>query len=105
MGALMRILLLDIETAPNLAYVWRLWKENIGVDQITNSGYVLCWTAKWLGEKAVEFESIPASGAKRMMRRLHKLLEEADAVITYNGIDFDLPTVNEEFVQLGMKPP
>lgn len=101
----MKILLLDIETAPNLAYVWGLWKENIPIDRIVNSGYVLCWAAKWLGEDEVHFDSIHKSTPKRMLERIHKLLNEADAVIHYNGQSFDIPTLNKEFVTHGLQPP
>lgn len=40
-----------------------------------------------------------------MVRRAHELLSESDAVVTYNGDRFDLPTLNAEFSMLGMVPP
>jgi hypothetical protein len=40
-----------------------------------------------------------------MLQKIHKLLDEADAVIHYNGTKFDIPTLNKEFVKAGMKPP
>jgi hypothetical protein len=40
-----------------------------------------------------------------MMKELYKLMEEADVVITYNGDRFDLPIVNQEFMELGFAPP
>jgi DNA polymerase III epsilon subunit-like protein len=39
-----------------------------------------------------------------MIRRIHTLLGEADAVAHYNGSKFDIPTLNKEFVQLGLPP-
>lgn len=42
---------------------------------------------------------------KVMLKAIHRLLDEADAVVTYNGDKFDLPTLNGEFVQLGLHPP
>lgn len=101
----MKILVLDIETAPNLAYVWGLWKQNITIDKIVNSGYVLCWSAKWLGEKEIMFDSIHKSGQSTMLRRIHRLLDEADAVMTYHGDSFDLPTLNKSFVTHKLRPP
>jgi predicted transcriptional regulator len=32
-----RILILDIETAPNRAYVWRFWRQNVYLDQIISN--------------------------------------------------------------------
>ncbi len=53
----MKILLLDIETSPNLAYVWGLFKQNVAINQIKESGSVLCWAAKWYGSRDVMFDS------------------------------------------------
>lgn len=101
----MKILALDIETAPNLAYVWGLFNQNIGINQIDTTGYVMCWAAKWVGEEEIMFESIFNVSPKRMLRKIHKLLSEADVVIHYNGRKFDIPTLNKEFVLNGLTPP
>lgn len=100
----MRILLLDIETAPNLAHVWGLWQQNVGLPQLMESGYTLCWAAKWLGEKQVFFGSI-RDGKKKMIREIHKLINEADALVHYNGNKFDVPTLNKDFILNGLPPP
>lgn len=101
----MKILLLDIESAPNVVHVWGLWQQNVGLPQILESGYVLCWSAKWLGEKEVMFDSVHQSSHKTMLKKIHKLLDEADVVVHYNGKKFDIPTLNKEFVLHGMNPP
>ena len=101
----MKILLLDIETAPNLAYVWGIFKENIPIQRIVNSGYVLCWAAKWYGEKKVYFSSVEETSEKKMLMQIHSMLNEADVVVHYNGKSFDIPTLNKEFVGVGLKPP
>jgi hypothetical protein len=101
----MKRLLLDIETAPNLVHVWGLYQQNVAINQIQASGYVLCWAAKWIGDDEVIFDSVHQSKPKKMLKGIHKLLDEADAVITYNGVKFDLPTLNKEFVLHGLNPP
>lgn len=101
----MKILFLDIETAPHLVHVWGLWNQNVGVPQIIDSGYVLCWSAKWYGEKEIMFDSAFHTSHKRMLRRIYTLLEEADVVVHYNGTKFDIPTLNKEFIKAGMTPP
>jgi DNA polymerase elongation subunit (family B) len=100
----MKLLLLDIETAPNLAHVWGLWQQNVAVNQIIDSGYVLCWGAKWLGQDEIFFNSLH-SNPKDMLDNVHRLLGECDAVVHYNGASFDIPTLNREFVSNGMRPP
>lgn len=101
----MKILLLDIETAPNLAYVWGLWQQNVSIDKIVNSGYVLCWSAKWYDGPAMYFDSVKQSSEGKMLRYIHRLLDKADVVVHYNGTSFDIPTLNKEFVLKGMRPP
>jgi DNA polymerase elongation subunit (family B) len=101
----MKILLLDIETSPNTAHVWGLFKQNISINQLQESSYVLCWAAKWLGEDGVTFSSVMKTSHKNMLKAIHKMLEEADAVIHYNGTRFDIPTLNKEFLKHGMFPP
>lgn len=101
----MKILLLDIETSPNTAYVWGLFKENIPLARLIESRKTLCWSAKWYGEKNVMFDSIHQSSEKQMLKGIHKLLSQADVVIHYNGKRFDIPNLNREFIVNGMKPP
>ena len=101
----MRILLLDIETAPNTVHTWGLWDQNIGQDQVLETSYVLCWAAKWYDESRVMFSSRQRISARAMMESMHRLLNEADVVVHYNGLKFDVPTLNKEFISLGFAPP
>lgn len=101
----MKILLLDIETAPNKAYVWGMFDQNIAINQLEASSYVLCWSAKWHGDATMYFDSVEKHDAKTMLRGIHKLLNEADVVVHYNGLKFDIPTLNKEFIKAGFPPP
>lgn len=99
----MRVLALDIETAPNQVAVFSLKQTYINPRYIMADGYVMCFTAKWLGEKEVFFAKSP-DGHKKMLRQIHRLLSQADAVTHYNGRKFDIPTLNAEFLLHGMPP-
>jgi len=108
-----KILLFDIETAPSLAYVWSLWKEIMSMDFVEANWYILCWCAKWYGEEEMlygslreseEYENDPEND-KVILKQLWKLLDEADIVVTQNGIKFDRKKVNTRFIMNGMKPP
>jgi DNA polymerase elongation subunit (family B) len=101
----MKLLLIDIETAPNKVYCWGLWDQNIAINQVEEAGYTLCYSAKWYGKTETLFDSLQQSSMKKMIKSVHKLLEEADAVIHYNGRRFDIPTLNKEFILLGLDPP
>lgn len=98
-----KILFLDIETAPNVVYAWSLFDQNIAIDQIVSHGYVLCISWKWSGGKT---QYIRISGnEKTALNQVHKLLDEADFVVHYNGTKFDMPTLYREFVLKNLPPP
>lgn len=101
----MRLLTVDIETRPNLAYVWGLFDQNIAVNQIAESTEMICWSAKWVGKHKVIFRSVFHDGKETMVKDLWKLLDEADVIIHYNGRSFDIPHVNREFLEADMTPP
>jgi hypothetical protein len=101
----MKILLIDIETAPNKVYTWGLWNQNVSLNQIDEVGYTLCWAAKWVEHHEMMFASIHADGKEKMLKKVYELLNEADAVVHYNGTKFDIPILNQEFLSLGWNPP
>ena len=47
-----KILILDIETAPLRAFVWKLWKQNIGINQIISEWFHIV-TGKQIGRAHV----------------------------------------------------
>lgn len=100
----MRTLLLDIETAPHLVYAWGLFDQNININQIVEPARMLCFSAKWLDEKEVMFFSEWDDG-EDMIHAAHRLLDEADVVVHYNGKRFDIPHLNREFVLYSLGPP
>jgi len=101
----MRILILDIETKPNLAYVWGLWNQNVGINQIAETGSVISFAAKWYDSKQVLFYSDFHDGHSEMIRQAWQLIDDADAVVHYNGKSFDMKHLNAEFVVEGLAPP
>ena len=102
-----KILTLDIETSPALAYVWRLWKENIPLQRLVETGEVISFAAKWYEDSVdqVKFYSIYHDDKYSMIQAAHSLLDEADFVVTYNGKKFDIPHINREILLSGSTPP
>lgn len=100
-----RTLVLDIETGPHMAYVWKIWDETIPLQRLIESGTVLCFAAKWLDERKMHFYSDFHDGHEAMVEAAWKLIDEADAVIHYNGRSFDMKHLQREFVLAGMPPP
>lgn len=101
----MRILTLDVETAPVQAWVWRLRDENIGINQVIKPDGLLTYAAKFHGEPKVHFGCAWVDGARSMARQLHALLDEAEAVAGWNSDKFDLRWINRQFVEHGLGQP
>lgn len=101
----MRLLALDIETSPNIADVWGLWNQNVGLSQLRESTRMICWGARWYGERGVIVRNEFHDGRDAMLDDLHELLEEADCVMTWNGRSFDQRHISREFLENGYPPP
>lgn len=93
-----KILVLDIETGPGKGYVWSLYDTFMPLERLIEPGRMLCFDAKWYGQKEHFFSAEWIHGRERMLYKLRDLLNEADAVVTFNGDKFDLAKVNGEFV-------
>jgi hypothetical protein len=104
-GGALKLLVLDIETRPTLAYVWRVWKENISPRQIVEDNEVISFAAKWLDEDETMFYSTFHHGKEAMVKAAWDLLDECDGVIHYNGTRFDIPHLNSMFVKSELPPP
>lgn len=100
-----KILLLDIETAPTMAYIWDLFTRYVPHSQVVEPGYTMCWAAKWLGTKEMMYKSVYHDGEEDMVDTIWALLDEADVLIHFNGSKYDIPKLNNEFLQWGMGPP
>lgn len=106
-----KVLLLDIETAPMLGYVWGLWDNNVALNQLKSDWYVLSWSAKWLGDapsKTMYADSRHNKNIEddsKLLKGIWKLLDEADICITQNGKAFDHKKLNARFILNDMKPP
>jgi hypothetical protein len=66
---------------------------------------MLCFGAQWVGSKEVLFYSQWEHGRKGMAEAVKALIEEADAVVTYNGDKYDLPKITGEILLAGLSPP
>lgn len=100
-----KVLTLDIETSPNLGYIWSLWKQNVSLTQLKESGEVICLATKWLHEKQTHFIRTDGEHKEAGLAETHALLSEADRVVTWNGTTFDIPHLNREFLEHGFDQP
>lgn len=100
-----KILVIDLEWAPALVYTFDMWNSNTSPDKMIDHGGMLCFCAHWIGTKDFMFYSKWNDGRDGMAKALVELLNEADAVVTYNGDKYDLPKIMGEIVLAGLAPP
>ena len=100
-----KVLSLDIEWKPATAYVWRMWDENISPDQLIDEGGLLCFCAHWHGSKEFQFYSEWDDGIQGMAEAALRLMNEADAIVTYNGDKYDIPKLRGTIILAGLSPP
>jgi len=99
----LKTLLFDIETTPNLAYVWGTYEQN--VIKFKEHSKLLCFSYKWLGEKKIHHESLQDLTELQLVKKLHSLLNSADVVIAHNGNEFDIKKSNTFFIKNNLVPP
>lgn len=101
----MKILYVDLETTPNLGYVWGLFNQNIAITQLVSHTEVICFGAKWADGKSVIFKSTFHDGKEAMLAEMWNLLDQADVVVGWNSASFDSKHMMREFLEAGMLPP
>lgn len=110
-----RILVFDLETSPELGYVWGRFKQFLAPVQVKQRSYLLTWSAKWLGEEEAMADAIPnyrkteTSYGERddfeVVSSIWHLLDECDVAIAHNGLRFDFPYLNSRFAYHGLGMP
>lgn len=112
------ILIIDIETAPILGYVWSLWENNLGLNQIESDWHLLSFSAKWFTDAsgrtfgphkkiiyADQRNEKDVSNDKKLLVKIWELLNQADILLTQNGVSFDDKKIKARFLMHGMNPP
>lgn len=100
-----KVLYWDIETAPLVVHAWGLRDQNIAINQIRQHPRMIGFGSLWEGEKRARFYSEYHQSHEEMVVRARDLLDEADAVVSFNGQGFDTKHANAEFVEAGLTPP
>ena len=108
--ALPKVLIVDCETKPILAYTWGVWEQNISPEMIVEDQALMSWSAKFLGEDKIYYQDQRSNyknltNDKKLMLPLKDLLEQASIVIWHNGDSFDYGKINDRFIEHKIDPP
>jgi hypothetical protein len=77
--------------------------------QIDQDLFIICWAGKWLFKQEVVSDVVTPREARkrdgrRVVKSIHKLLQQADCVITHNGDKFDIKELNWQFLKYDLPP-
>ncbi len=105
-----RILTFDIETSLMKVYAWRTGEQYVNASNIIDDWFVHCWAAKWLGEdKVLHAVQTPkeakAKDDERIVKKMWKLINEADIIVGHNIKSFDLKKLNWRWLVHGLDEP
>jgi len=107
-----KVLLFDLETSPNIAYVWGKYEQNV-IGDFLKERMIISVAWKWLNEKTVHASSIPdyygykpnPTKNKKLIEKIHSLFMSADILVGQNGDNFDIKRANAAFIEHGLMPP
>jgi hypothetical protein len=99
----------DIETLPAVVYTFRIYDQNIGIDQIISDICLLSWAGKFLNESEIFSdiltpEEAPLKSDERIVKSCWEFLSKCDYVIGHNWNSFDGRILNTMFLQYGLPP-
>jgi hypothetical protein len=104
-----RVLLIDIETKPLLVNTWGIHEQNIGLNQVREDWAIIAFAAKWLDSDKITYADLRKKknklDDKALCEQIWELLDQADIILTQNGIKFDAKKINARMVIHGLKPP
>lgn len=101
----LKILFWDVEMAPAVVHSWGLHEQNHGINQVIEQPYMLSFAARWYGSSKKIFYSVHHNTRQEMVEALHAHMDEADALVSWNGKGFDTKHAYREFLEVGLTPP
>lgn len=100
-----KVLLLDIETSPNLAYVWGKYQQD--VIAFEEEYKILSIAYKWLGKKGTHCRALcdyQHNSEHSLLMDIWSLFDKADILIAHNGDRFDIRKIKARMLAYQMPP-
>jgi hypothetical protein len=104
-----RVAVLDIETLPAEVYTFRLYDQNIGIEQVISEIGFLSWAAKFLNEPEMYSdiltkEEAPLKDDERITRSCWDFLSKVNVLVGHNAQAFDSKLMNTFFLKYNLPP-
>lgn len=101
----LRTLIIDLERVPGVCRAYDAKVNYINKAMWEEDTRTICWSAKWIGEKATEFASVWDQDDDYVASRSFELIDEADLVMTYYGKGADIPWLVQQWAKRGLGEP
>lgn len=104
-----KLIVLDIETTPHLAYTFGLRKTTIPMENVLKESSILSFAWKVYGAPEVFYEAVPIDAEDKwddgdLCQKLHRLLTKVTGVIGHNITAFDIPLISRRFFHHNLGP-
>lgn len=98
-------IILDVECAPKLAYVWGMWKQNVSQDMLLEHSYLMSASVKQLGSDTTYYHETRTEDDYGLVKWLIEWMDKADYIIAHNGKKFDMPLIKARALINNIEPP
>lgn len=104
----LKILYFDIETSPEEGYVWGRWKQNLSEEMIKRHSHLLSVAYAYNDGPVVGYkmtpEEIDQEDDLTLVVNLAKAINEADLLVSFNGVKFDIKYLRTRMLYWGLPP-
>jgi DNA polymerase elongation subunit (family B) len=101
-----KLLVLDIETSPNVGYFWRPgYNVTLNHSNIVEERKIICVSYKYLGkDKVYNLKWDRNQCDKKLLEKLGPVIAQSDGLIMHNGDRFDLPWIKGRILHHELPP-
>lgn len=102
-----KVLIFDLETAPLIANVYRLWNNKfISHKDLERDFFIYSFSCKWWGENEVFYRDNRSQddfeNDKELLINLSELINQADVLVGFNSTNFDVKKLNTRLIINGL---
>lgn len=101
----LRTLVIDLERVPGMVRAYDAKVNYLPKPMWETLPRTICWAAKQIGKKQVEFASVWTQDDDYLAERSWQLFDESDLVVTYYGKGADVPWLREQWARRGLGEP
>jgi len=108
-----KILFWDVETSLLEGAIFNLWNTNISYKYLRKDWFMFCAAWRWQGQKRIGSVSVLDSPKRfkadytddyHVIKTLHEVLSQADAIVAHNGDSFDYKKFNARAIFHNLDP-